>query len=235
VGNFIKVSVLGISASPRVGNTTILVKEALKGAEEIRGVDTVFLSLAGKKLENCKGCVQLCHPTIDFKAKIKRGNEKERPWHLCPQKDYMHEIWDAMVIADGIIIGTPVYYGDVSGQLKSMIDRCTALVQIEENGSMYNYLRGKVGAAIAVAGCRNGGQEHALMTIIRFYMFAGIFPVGLPEIEDQGVGVCAYGNNPEDVLKDEWTNWFGQKVSACENARILGKKVAATINQIKKI
>jgi multimeric flavodoxin WrbA len=229
-----KITVIGISASPRMGNSAILVKEALIGAEEIKGVETMFISLAGKKVESCKGCVQLCHPTIDFKAKLKKGIEKEKPWHSCPQKDYMHEIWDAMVGADGMIIGTPVYYGDISGQLKTVIDRCTALAQIQEDGSMCNALQGKVGAAIAVAGCRNGGQEHAIMTIIRFYMFAGIFPIGLPEIEDQGVGIAAYGNNPEDVLKDEWTNWFDQKVSSCENARILGKKVAATIDQIKK-
>lgn len=229
-----KIQVVGISASPRNGNTATLVKEALRGAEEIANISTNFLSLAGKNVNACRGCVQICHPTIDFKAKLKKGTETDKPWHSCAQKDYMHKIWDGMAEADGIIMGTPVYYGDVSAQLKAVMDRCTAFAQIQEDGSMKNNLRGKVGAAIAVGGCRNGGQESALTTIIRFFMFAGMFPVGLPEIEDQGVGVAAYGSNPQDVLKDEWNNWFNQESSAMKNARALGQKVALVINDMKK-
>jgi len=229
-----KILVLGISCSPRNGNTSLLIKEALKGAEEVGSVDTNFMSLAGKSISPCRGCVQICHPTIDSKAKLKNAVDAEKPWHLCPQKDFMHEIWDAMVRADGIIIGTPVYYGTVSAQLKAIMDRCTALAQVQEDGSMKNFLQGKVGGAIAVGGCRNGGQEFALMTIIRFFMFAEMFPVGLPEIEDQGIGVAAYGNDPQDVLRDEWANWLNQKVSALKSARALGKKVALFVKRIKR-
>lgn len=229
-----KIHILGISSSPRNGNTVVLVEEALKGAAEVGNVRTNFMNLVGKTVNSCRGCVSICHPAVDFEAKQKKGIETERPWHLCLQKDYMHEIWDAMVEADGIIIGTPVYYGDVNSQLKAIMDRCTSLARIREDGTMEHVLRGKVGAAIAVGGCRNGGQESALATIIRFFMFCNMFPVGLPEIEDQELGVAAYGSNPQDVLKDEWVNYFNQKASSIKNVRVLGKKVALTINQINK-
>jgi multimeric flavodoxin WrbA len=138
----------------------------------------------------------------------------------------MHELWDSLIEAKGIIIGTPTYYGNVSSQLKAIMDRCTALVQIQKDGSIKHMLRGKIGAAIAVGGCRNGGQESALMSIIRFFMFCNMFPVGLPEAEDQGLGVAAFGNNPGEVLKDKWKSWLGREVSSPEHARILGRKVA---------
>ena len=51
-----RMKIVGISGSPRKGgNTEILIKEALKGAEE-EGCDTEFISLAGKDIKHCLGC-----------------------------------------------------------------------------------------------------------------------------------------------------------------------------------
>jgi multimeric flavodoxin WrbA len=228
--NVSKIIILGISASPRHGNTEALVKEALMGAAEVEGVQTKFIGLAGRQINPCKGCVNICHPAI---TEAKPEKIVDRPWHLCPQKDVMHEVWDALVEADGIILGTPVYYGEVSAQLKAIMDRCTSLARIMADGTIKPELKYKVGGAIAVAGCRNGGQERALTTIVHFFMFQQMFPVGLPEVEDQAWGVAGCGNNPGDVLKDKWASWFGKEVNSVNNARKLGKSVVTVAREIK--
>jgi len=84
----------------------------------------------------------------------------------------MEQIYADLKWADAIIMGTPVYNGTISGQLKTIIDRTRALV-----ASNPKILQGKHGVALAVGGDRNGGQELACLTIITFFMINGIMPV----------------------------------------------------------
>ena len=62
--------------------------------------------------------------------------------------------------AEGIIMATPVYNGGLSAQLKAVMDRCRALGAID-----FDFMRYKVGMAIAVGGDRIGGQEFAIQQI----------------------------------------------------------------------
>ena len=52
----IEVKVLGISFSPRHGNTEVQIRETLKAAEELDGVTTEFYNIVGRKLEPCDSC-----------------------------------------------------------------------------------------------------------------------------------------------------------------------------------
>lgn len=113
--------VLVISASPRKGgNSDTLCDEFMKGAiDSGNTVEKIFLR--DKKINYCTGC-GFCN-TNDYTA--------------CSQKDDMAFILDKMVIADVIVMATPVYFYTMDGQLKTFIDRCCARYTHISNKDFY--------------------------------------------------------------------------------------------------
>ena len=85
----------------------------------------------------------------------------------------MVDLYAKLEWANAWLLGSPVYQGQISGQLKAVLDRCRALVA--KNPKVFE---NKVGAAIAVGGDRSGGQEPTIHTIIDFYLINEIIPVG---------------------------------------------------------
>ena len=105
--------VLIISTSPRKnGNSHILAEEFQKGAA-LAGHDTELISPRDKKLNFCQGCL----------ACTKLGR--------CVIDDDANQIVAKMKDADVIVWATPVYYYDMSGQMKTMIDRANALYNLD--------------------------------------------------------------------------------------------------------
>ena len=113
-----QIKILGISGSPRKGNTEILVKLALEAAEENGNVSTEFISLREKPVKPC---------IADY-ACTKKGTLKKP----CPtiDDDFGNEIMAKMVNADGFIIGCPVYFGGVTAQLKPYNRQWLRLLEI---------------------------------------------------------------------------------------------------------
>lgn len=102
-------NVLVISSSLRKGsNSEMLADEFLKGAKEA-GHNAEKLSLAGKTINFCIGCLS-CQKT-----------------HKCVIDDDSREITEKMLNADVIVFATPVYYYSVCGQLKTLLDRANPL------------------------------------------------------------------------------------------------------------
>ncbi len=98
--------VLIISGSPRKGgNSDMLCDQFMKGAISA-GHTVEKIRLAEKKIGFCLGC-GACNQT-----------------HRCIQKDDMTELLDKMVMADVIVLATPVYFYTMNGQMKTFIDRC---------------------------------------------------------------------------------------------------------------
>ena len=149
------IKIFGVSGSPRKGSTDYIVNEALKYLEEKYGAETRYFPARGKHLNFCIHC--------DYCIRERSG---------CIHKDDMPEFYDGLEWADGIIIGTPVYQGNLSAQTKTMLDRCRAVVAKDPD-----ILRNKVGA-LAVGGDRVGGQEIALQSIHYFYIISEMIPVG---------------------------------------------------------
>ncbi len=102
--------VLIISTSLRLhSNSEILAKEFEKGALEA-GHEVEYISLKDKKINFCRGCLT-CQKT-----------------GCCViQDDDANEITDKMCEADVLVWATPVYYYEMSGQMKTMIDRANSL------------------------------------------------------------------------------------------------------------
>lgn len=99
-------TVLVISSSPRKrGNSDLLCDEFIRGAENAGNkVEKIFLG--EKEIHYCSGCGACIHTRI------------------CPQRDDMPEVFDKMIVADVIVLASPVYFYTMCGQLKTLIDRC---------------------------------------------------------------------------------------------------------------
>jgi len=150
------ITLLGISGSPRLKSTHYAVNEALEYARERHGVETDYFSVHTKTVGFCTHC--------DYCIRKKQG---------CIQDDAMSELYDKMLRADAWILGSPVYQGQVSGQLKTVLDRCRAVVARDRHA-----FRNKVGTGVCVGGDRSGGQEPSLQSLIDFYIINEMIPVG---------------------------------------------------------
>jgi multimeric flavodoxin WrbA len=146
---------LGISGSPREGATSYVVKEALAFARTLGDVDTTFMSVRGKEINFCIHC--------DYCVRKKEG---------CVFEDDVAAMYPSMLRADAWLLGTPVYHGTLSGQLKAILDRCRAVVAKDIDA-----FKDKIGAAVAVGGDRAGGQELAIIAIHAFYLANKMIPV----------------------------------------------------------
>ncbi|MGB9937044.1 MAG: flavodoxin family protein [Methanobacterium sp.] len=184
------VKIIGIIGSPRRdGNTSYLVEKALESAAEV-GAEVDAYNLGEMELEPCNAC-DICKMTGE-----------------CPKDDGINEILLKMQEADGFIIGSPVYFGNVTAQLKILIDRSRPL-RIDFK------LKDKVGGAIAVGGSRNGGQETTIAAIHEFLLIQDAIVVG------DGSPLAHYGGTgaagaPEDIKNDD----FG-----IQSSKNLGKRV----------
>jgi multimeric flavodoxin WrbA len=130
--------VVAFNGSPRKsGNTAMLIHAVL---DELRkeGVETELVQLGGKKIRGCTACMK-CFENQDQ--------------HCSITSDILNDLVDRMIEAEGIIIGSPTYFANVSTEVKALIDRA-GLVAIA-NGHI---LRRKVGAAV-VAVRRGGGTD----------------------------------------------------------------------------
>lgn len=150
------IRLLGISGSPRKAATDYALQEALRYAQKNHNVETQYFFLVGKKLNFCIHC--------DHCVQKRKG---------CVFKDDMEEVYELMEWADAYILGSPVYQGNISGQLKTLLDRTRAMVARKPD-----VFEGKVGAGVAVGGDRVGGQEPTLRTIHDFYTINLIFSIG---------------------------------------------------------
>ena len=135
--------VLAISGSARKGgNTATLLRRVLAVLEE-RGIETEIIELAGKRAQGCTACLK-CRETLD---------------HRCHgRNDAINECIEKADAADGLLIGSPVYFGDVSAETKALIDRL-GYVGRANKGMMDR----KVGAGVVAV--RRAGALHALDTI----------------------------------------------------------------------
>lgn len=125
----------------------MLVMEVLRVAEG-EGAEGEIIHLVDFDLKPCNGC-GLCFET-----------------RKCEIEDDVEKIFDKIRDADGVIIGSPVYFQSVSAQTKTFIDRVGFLHIARER----KIFRNKVGGAVVVA--RRSGLASALSQILMFFVSA---------------------------------------------------------------
>ena len=175
--------ILGINGSPRGKNsrTLKLVDAVLDGAKE-RGAETELVDIGALDIRYCLGC-QVCYAEGE-----------------CVQEDDLSDLWEKMMRADGIVVGSPVYVQGVTAQLKTVIDRLSDAIHCQ-------MLVGKYGCAVTTAG--SSGISEVLSYMNRWLNELGTVTVG-------EVGV-AVGRNPAALD------------AATTEALILGQTLAGAI------
>lgn len=158
----------------RDGNTALLIR-AVFGELEKAGIATELVQLANRPVRGCTACMQ-CWERKDGKCVI--GG------------DIVNQALEQMVAADGIILGSPTYFADVTSEMKALIDR-TGMVN-RANGDL---LARKVGAGVVAA--RRGGSMHTLQTLQNFFL------IGQMIIPGSSYWNIAFGRNVGEVEQDE--------------------------------
>ena len=182
-----KMKALAINGSSRKdGNTADMLNVVLAELGK-EGYETEHVQLAGSTVNACKACFGCAG----------RGN-------CVFGNDIFQELYDKMVKADAIILGSSTYSADVSSTLKAVIER--ASVVSDTNPGMFRH---KVGGAVAVA--RRAGAMNAIDTINHFFLNKEMFVAGSTYWN------IAYGRLPGEAMKDE---------EAVANMKNLGQNIA---------
>jgi multimeric flavodoxin WrbA len=142
---------------------------------EKEGIETELHELAGKKIRGCKACYKC------FKNKDRRCSVKNDDLNECIEK---------MCGADGIILGSPTYFTDVSAEMKALIDRAGFVARA--NRDLFRY---KVGAAVVAV--RRAGGMHVFDTLNHFFLINQMI---VPGSRYWNIGI---GREKGDVEKDE--------------------------------
>jgi multimeric flavodoxin WrbA len=188
--------VVAFNGSPRVNGNTAQSLKLVTAELEKEGIETEIVQLGGIKVFGCLSC----------------GKCWENKDNRCARKDdEMNTFIQKMEEADGIIIGSPTYFSNVSTEVKALIDRCGFVNKA--NGS--TMLKGKVGTS--VVSVRRAGSTFTYSAINFFF--------GLAEMI---ICTSSYWNmtlslNPGDVQKD---------AEGIQTFQTLGKNMAQLLKQL---
>ncbi len=155
------------------GNTAILLNAVL---DELRkeGIGTELVQLAGKSLQGCIACYKC------FENKNRR---------CAVEKDEMNSHIGKMLDADGILLGSPTYFSDVTANVKALIERCGMVARA--NGDMF---RRKVGAGVVAV--RRAGATHVFSSLNYFFL------IGQMVIPGSSYWNLGIGREPGEVRTD---------------------------------
>jgi len=202
--------VIAINGSHRKSrNTATMLKWVLKEIE-VNNIETELIELVDYKITPCRAC-NLC---------LKKPE-------CSIENDDIKTLARKMLSADGIVIGSPVYFTNVTGLMKIFIDRTRWMHMCR------NMLNDKIGAAVANAGLRNGGQEIVLNILERFLMTLGLRVVDSRNPESDIYNIGAVGtvfqslNHNHDSVK--WKKGIWEDDLAIRECRNLGQNLAKEI------
>ncbi|PKG33280.1 flavodoxin family protein [Methanoregula sp.] len=182
--------VIAINGSPRKdGNTSILARTIFAELEK-EGIETELIQLGGKKIHGCTACMK-CFENRDGKCTI--------------DNDMVNTIIEKMREADGIILGSPVYFLDVTAEMKALIDRAGFVSYANEFP-----LRNKIGNAVVAV--RRAGASRTADTMLHFLLVNEMIVPGLP--------VIGMGREIGDVERDE---------EGLDRAKHVGQTMAALL------
>jgi multimeric flavodoxin WrbA len=176
------------------GNTSILLNAVL-GELQSEGIETELIQMAGKPVQGCMACYR-CFNNKDMKCAV--------------DNDAMNEYIEKMRSADGILLGSPTYFSDVSAAMKALIER-SGLVS-RANGEMF---RRKVGAGVVAV--RRAGAIHTFNSLNAFFLIAQMI---VPGSSYWNVGI---GLEPGDTEKDS---------EGLETMRTLGQNTAWLLKRV---
>lgn len=148
--------VIAFNGSPRKdGNTTTLINHLLQQIEHEK-IETELVQLSEREIGGCIACFK-CHENQDRQCAVK--------------KDAANAYIQKIIEAQGIVLGSPVYFQDVTPEMKALVDRA-GFVGLA-NGKMY---KNKVGAALACF--RRSGGMHTVDAMNHFFLSNDVIIAG---------------------------------------------------------
>lgn len=169
--------VVGIVGSPRIGgNTEFLMRTALDELE-LRSIEVEMIHLGEKDISGCRGCMKC--PEI------------------CIIQDDMIELYPVIEQADGIIVGSSTYFGQVTAQLKAFMDRSVFLWR--KNMA----LRNKIGATLTAGGIRTGGQFMTNTLILSWMLIHDMIVVSCEGVLGTHLGASSVAFKKDDARNDK--------------------------------
>ena len=181
-----------INGSPhRKGNTFIALSE-VAGALEKEGVQTEIIQLGIKAVQGCIAC-----------------NKCAELGHCVFQDTLYNQVREALQEADGIVVGSPVYYAGPNGALCALLDRVFY--------SCSELLAYKAGASVAV--CRRGGASATFDRLNKYFTI-----LNMPLVSSQ------YWNSVHGMRPGEAT----EDAEGLQTMRMLGRNMAWLLKGVKR-
>lgn len=148
--------VVAFNCSPRAnGNTAHMIATVLKVLED-HDIETEMVQVGGNDLHGCRAC---------------QGCSRNKDMRCVLSDDMLNDCIEKMVSADGIIIGSPTYFSDLTTEAKALIDRAGYVTRA--NGMV---LKHKVGAAVSAV--RRAGGICTFDSINHFFSINDMITVG---------------------------------------------------------
>ena len=189
--------VVAFNGSPRKeGNTNLLLCHVLKVLEG-EGIETELIKLGGEKIHGCNSC-RTCYSTKNRRCII--------------EDDKVNLYIQKMIEANGIILGSPVYFSMMTPEMKAFLDR--AFYVARANGDLF---KRKVGAAVVAV--RRAGGIPTFDAINHFFLISQMI---VPGSSYWNVG---FGRKEGEVENDE---------EAMKTMEALGTNISWLVKKLKK-
>ena len=177
------------------GNTAILLNTVLDELKN-EGIETELVSLAGKTIPGCRACFK-CFEKTDG--------------HCAVTNDMVNDSIDKIRAADGILLGSPTYFADVTAGMKALIERAGMTARANPG-----ILRRKIGAGVVAV--RRAGAMHAFTSLNVFFLIGEMIVVGSSY---WNIGI---GREPGEVEKD---------AEGIETMKTLGRNMAWLLKRLQ--
>lgn len=181
-------------SSRKDGNTAILINSVFEQLQK-DGIETELIQLAGNRIYGCIGC---------------RKCFENRDGRCVQTDDIVNECISKMKESDGIILASPVYFADVTPQIKALMDRAGYVSKANDN-----MLRRKVGASVVAV--RRAGAMHAFDTLNHFFLISEMI---IPGSRYWNIGI---GREKGEVSGD---------MEGIETMQVLGRNMAWVLTQL---
>ncbi|MCX8070247.1 MAG: flavodoxin family protein [Thermodesulfovibrionales bacterium] len=187
--------VVAFNGSARRGGNTFMLLTMVLNELKAEGIDTELFELSGQKIQGCIACYKC------FQNKNKK---------CAVDSDIVNECINKMLNADGILLGSPTYFSDVSARMKALIERAGMVARA--NDDMF---RRKVGAGVVAV--RRAGATHVFSSLNYFFL------IGQMIVPGSSYWNLAMGREVGEVMKDE---------EGIKTMKTLGQNIAWLLKKI---
>lgn len=189
--------IVALNGSPRRNGNTHYLLEAVLAPLKKAGWDTELVQVGGRDIHGCRAC-RRCFERQDRRCSY--------------DDDDFNGIYETILTADALVIGSPTYFADISPETKALIDRAGYVAMA--NGGL---LAGKIGAGVIAV--RRAGAIHALDSINHMFLISQMVVPG-STYWNLGVGrePGAVANDAEALVNMNHLGraiaWLGEAIQA---------------------